>query len=190
MSISPNNPLGCNIIHNAETFSHNFLCHCSVPFDACHLYHLTCWKDSSLDITHLSFVKLSDSRGINTKNEVTASYKWHTYNVEPRPVTHSACHDADAQFYNPCALQARHSEIFGVSSDRWNTDKRNSEHSSYAGDFNLTWLSHMLSHSVFQFELHICSERATEWLALLLRIRAANGSNLGLETGYPYYKHS
>jgi hypothetical protein len=44
-------------------------------------------ENSSLNTTHLSFVKLSDSRGINPVYEVTASYKWHTYNVEPRPVT-------------------------------------------------------------------------------------------------------
>jgi hypothetical protein len=49
-------------------------------------------ENSSLDATYLSFVKLSDSRGINPTYEVTASYKWHTYNVGPRPVTNGANH--------------------------------------------------------------------------------------------------
>jgi hypothetical protein len=101
MSINPNpnNPLGCYVISKAEVFSHHILCHYSVQFDACHLYHLSRWKDSSLDITHLSFVKLSVSRGINTVNEVTDSHKWHTYNVKPRPVTQDTLFSQESSQY-------------------------------------------------------------------------------------------
>jgi hypothetical protein len=58
---------------------------------SCHKYHISRWKYLSLDITHLSFVKFSDSRGINNTtrgvNEITVRYKWYPYNVEPWPVT-------------------------------------------------------------------------------------------------------